>query len=199
MSASTLTFTAKDRGGAEWECDGYTKEEVSKFLRDLNKSMRELDKDHVPIKARQLVLIGVSGPTADADKLFEEKDFRTKRSGEPGTPKFALNLDSVREVLEFLDETSEDEPEAKLYCLLSEVNYTDLSAAISKVDEVQLTTAPSAKRAEETYTEMHGPLPSMLVGNVDWEGVAKDLSAGDFGHEFTFNGTDYTCTNMEDL
>lgn len=36
--------------------------------------------------------------------------------------------------------------------------------------------------AEDMYTEFHGNVPNMLVGNVDWDGVADDLLM-DFSEE----------------
>lgn len=139
--------------------------------------------------------------TGDEDyeiELIALSDFKKKIGAENGDDICVPDADALCALVAFLACARDEEgASAKLFALLTLVNYSDVDAAIQKVRDVELSTQSIAKRAEEYCNDVFDmkSVPEVIRDNVDWEAVGGSLQFT----TFEFCATDYILCNGDSL
>jgi len=105
------------------------------------------------------------------------------------------NLERWFDEIEGLD----DYEKAQLYCALECLNY-DLDGALNIMADVAIQEDSLQTCAEQLFDDCYlHDIPESIRFYIDYEKFARDIEIGGDMIEFTFNKTDYTCTNANGI
>lgn len=106
------------------------------------------------------------------------------------------NLEEWFDDVEMLD----DHEKVALFYLMDNNICSDLSDAISKIDDVSISQCDLREAAEQLFDECYlHDIPENIRAYIDYEAFARDCRLGGDMDEFQFKDDTYTCTNSNSI
>lgn len=111
----------------------------------------------------------------------------------------SINQANLEEWLDAV-ETLDDHEKVSLFYLMNNNICSNLSDAISTIDDVSISQCSLRDAAEELFDECYlHDVPEFLRSYIDYDKFARDCELGGDMTEFEFNGSTYTCTNSNSI